>query len=60
MPRLVSVTITTLVDDNVDIGSMTDVMFNVAEPGVVEWAAANGWDAELLDAEVTLNVAAEK
>lgn len=60
MPRLVSITITTLVDDNVDTGSMADVLYAVAEKPVAEWAEVNGWSAELLDAEVTLNVEAEE
>lgn len=60
MSRLVSVTITTVVDDNVDTGSMADVMFNVAEGATVEWANANGWDVELVDSEVTLNVSADE
>lgn len=60
MSRLVSVTITTLVDDNVDTGSMADVMFNVADNPTQEWAEANGWSVEFLDAEVTLNVDAEE
>ena len=60
MPRLVSVTITTLVDDNVDTGSLADVMFNVAEGPTKEWAEVNGWEVELLDADITLNVAAEE
>jgi hypothetical protein len=60
MPRLVSVTITTLVDDNVDTGSMADVMFNVAENPTEEWAEVNGWEVEFLDAEVTLNTEAEE
>jgi hypothetical protein len=59
MPRLVSVTITTLVDDNVDTGALADVMFNVAEGPTQEWADVNGWSVELMDAEVTLNVEAE-
>jgi hypothetical protein len=60
MPRLVSVTITTLVDDNVDTGAMADVMFNFAEGPTEEWADVNGWEVEFLDAEVTLNTDAEE
>lgn len=60
MSRLVSVTITTLVDDDVDTGSMADVMFNVAEGPTEEWADANGWEVSFLDAEVTLNEPAEE
>jgi hypothetical protein len=59
MSRLVSVTITTVVDDNVDTGAMADVMFNVAEAGTEAWADVNGWDVEFMDSEVTLNVASE-
>jgi len=59
MPRLVSVTITTLVDDDVDTGSLADVIFNLAEAPTEQWAEVNGWDVEMLDAEVTLNVEAE-
>jgi hypothetical protein len=60
MPRLVSVTITTLVDDDVDTGSMADVIFNVAEAPTEEWADANGWEVSFMDAEITLNVKADE
>jgi hypothetical protein len=60
MARLVSVTITTLVDDNVDTGSMADVMFNVAEKPTEEWAEVNGWEVEFLESEVTLNIKADE
>jgi len=59
MARLVSVTITTLVDDNVDTGAMADVMFNVAEGPTEEWADVNGWEVSFMDAEITLNVKAD-
>ena len=59
MPRLVSVTITTLVDDDVDTGAMAEAMFNVAEGPTEEWADANGWDVTFLDAEVSNNTEAE-
>ena len=59
MPRLVSITITTLVCDDTDTGSLADVIYNVAEGGVEAWADVNGWDVSLLDSEVTLNVEAE-
>lgn len=48
-----------LVDDDVDTGSLADVVLNVAEKPVAEWAEINGWSAELFDATVTLNVEAE-
>ena len=56
MPRIVTVSITTVVDDDVDTGAMADVMFNVAEGPTQEWADANGWNVEFMRANVTLNV----
>jgi len=58
MPRIVTVSITTVVDDDVDTGALADFMFNVAERPTEQWADANGWDVELLDADITLNVEA--
>jgi hypothetical protein len=60
MARLVSVTVTVLVDEDVDTGSLADVLYGAAERPVREWAGVNGWSAELLDADVTLNVDAEE
>ena len=59
MPRLVTVSITTLVDDDVDTGALAEVMFNVAEGPTEEWADVNGWEVSFMDAEVTLNTEAE-
>jgi len=56
MTRLVTVSITTAVDDDVDTGAMAEAMFNVAEGPTEEWAEANGWDVTFLDADITLNV----
>ncbi len=59
MPRLVSITVTALVNDDVDTGSLADIVYGAAEGPVTYWAEVNGWEAELLEAEVSLNVEAE-
>ena len=59
MPRLVSITITTLMSDDTPADTLADVIYNVAEVGVDTWADVNEWDVVFLDSEVTLNVEAE-
>ena len=59
MPRLVSITITTLMSDDTPPDALADAIYNSAEAGVNTWADVNEWDVVLLDSEVTLNVEAE-
>lgn len=59
MPRLVSITVTALVDDDVDVVGLANVLFDVAEKPVEIWAEVNSWEIELLDIDITRNVEAE-
>jgi hypothetical protein len=60
MTRLVVVNVTVLVSDDVDEGSLGDVLVNVAEAPVAEWAEVNGWEADVRDAYISTDIPVEE
>ena len=57
MPKLVSITITTLVDDHIEADAVADAIMNTAD--MDGFNDAFDCEVELLESEVTLEVDAE-